>query len=77
MYSKLSVLLIYGEINWKFKSNKHVYDIIDAFTKEKFTGNRAGVVTNADGLTKVQMQKIAREMNNSETSFIFSSDRKE
>jgi len=71
MYSKLSVLLIYGEINWKFKSNKYVYDIIDAFTKEKFTGNRAGVVT------KVQMQKIAREMNNSETSFIFSSDRKE
>ncbi|KKY01686.1 hypothetical protein VN21_07400 [Paraclostridium benzoelyticum] len=50
---------------------------IDAFTKEKFTGNPAGVVTNADGLTKVQMQKIAREMNNSETAFIFSSDRKE
>ncbi|MDN3956327.1 PhzF family isomerase [Sporolactobacillus laevolacticus] len=47
---------------------------IDAFTKEKFTGNPAGVVTNADGLTSVEMQKIARELNNSETAFIFSSD---
>ncbi|MFX3616481.1 MAG: PhzF family isomerase [Sporolactobacillus sp.] len=47
---------------------------IDAFTKEKFTGNPAGVVTNADGLTAGEMQKIARELNNSETAFIFSSD---
>jgi PhzF family phenazine biosynthesis protein len=47
---------------------------IDAFTKEKFTGNPAGVITNADGLNELQMQKIARELNNSETAFIFSSD---
>lgn len=47
---------------------------IDSFTKEKFTGNPAGVITNADGLTELQMQKIARELNNSETAFIFSSD---
>ena len=45
---------------------------IDSFTKEKFTGNPAGVVTNADGLSDLQMQKIARELNNSETAFIFS-----
>jgi PhzF family phenazine biosynthesis protein len=49
----------------------HLYQI-DAFTKEKLTGNPAGVITNADGLTDVQMQKIARELNNSETAFIFS-----
>lgn len=46
---------------------------IDSFTKEKFTGNPAGVVTNADGLTEDEMQKIARELNNSETAFILSS----
>ncbi|KHD36649.1 hypothetical protein NL50_08990 [Clostridium acetobutylicum] len=46
---------------------------IDSFTKEKFTGNPAGVITNADGLTEYEMQKIARELNNSETAFVFSS----
>ena len=47
---------------------------IDSFSKEKFTGNPAGVITNADGLTDDEMQKIARELNNSETAFIFSSN---
>ncbi|WP_346871357.1 PhzF family isomerase [Clostridium sp. UBA5119] len=50
---------------------------IDSFTKEKFTGNPAGVITNADGLTDHEMQKIARELNNSETAFIFSSNSNE
>ncbi|MFL0252965.1 PhzF family isomerase [Clostridium neuense] len=47
---------------------------IDSFTKEKFTGNPAGVITNADGLTDFEMQKIARELNNSETAFVFPSN---
>lgn len=47
---------------------------IDSFTKDKFTGNPAGVITNAEGLTENDMQKIARELNNSETAFVFSSD---
>ncbi|ARU62566.1 hypothetical protein CBW65_17540 [Tumebacillus avium] len=42
---------------------------MDAFTHIPFGGNPAGVVTNADGLTPEQMQKIAREMNCSETAF--------
>ena len=50
---------------------------IDSFTKEKFTGNPAGVITNADGLNDEEMQKIARELNNSETAFIFSSNSSE
>lgn len=45
---------------------------VDSFTTERFHGNPAGVVPNADGLTEVQMQQIARELNNSETAFIFS-----
>ena len=47
---------------------------IDSFTRKKFHGNPAGVVPNADGLNDEQMQRIAREMNNSETAFIFKSD---
>lgn len=47
---------------------------IDSFTKEKFKGNPAGVVVNADGLTESQMLAIARELNNSETAFLFSPD---
>lgn len=50
---------------------------VDSFTKEKFKGNPAGVISNADGLTESEMQKIARELNNSETAFIFSSNNKE
>ena len=45
---------------------------IDAFTKNRFEGNPAGVISNADGLTESQMQIIARELNNSETAFILS-----
>ena len=44
---------------------------VDSFTREKFSGNPAGVVYHADGLTKRQMQQLARELNNSETAFIF------
>lgn len=47
---------------------------VDAFTTEKFRGNPAGVVPNADGLTEQQMQQIARELNNSETAFLFEGD---
>jgi len=43
---------------------------VDSFTTDLFRGNPAGVVPDADGLTAVQMQAIAREMNNSETAFI-------
>jgi PhzF family phenazine biosynthesis protein len=43
---------------------------VDAFTTEKFRGNPAGVVPDAQGLTDAQMQTIARELNNSETAFV-------
>lgn len=44
---------------------------INSFTDRLFTGNPAGVVSNADGLTEDEMLLIARELNNSETAFIF------
>jgi PhzF family phenazine biosynthesis protein len=52
-------------------SQYRIYQV-DAFTKNKFEGNPAGVVANADGLTDSQMQAIARELNNAETAFILS-----
>ncbi|HTX23917.1 MAG TPA: PhzF family phenazine biosynthesis isomerase [Steroidobacteraceae bacterium] len=47
---------------------------VDAFTHERFTGNPAGVVLNADGLEDAQMLAIARELNNADTAFILSPD---
>jgi PhzF family phenazine biosynthesis protein len=44
---------------------------VDSFTKERFSGNPAGAVLNADGLSEAEMQNIARELNNSETAFFF------
>lgn len=43
---------------------------VDAFTDQLFGGNPAGVVTNANALTDDEMQKVAREMNLSETAFV-------
>ena len=45
---------------------------VDAFTRERFAGNPAGVVVNADGLSEAQMQAMARELNNAETAFVLS-----
>lgn len=47
---------------------------VDAFTDIPFGGNPAGVVTDANGLDDETMQKIAREMNLSETAFVTKSD---
>ncbi len=47
---------------------------VDAFTSEKFGGNPAGVVLDADGLDDSTMRKIARELNLSETAFISPSE---
>jgi phenazine biosynthesis protein PhzF family len=44
---------------------------VDAFTKELFSGNPAGVILNADGLDEKTMIAIARELNNSESAFVF------
>lgn len=42
----------------------------DAFTDKPFSGNPAGVVPDARGLSDEHMQKIATEMNLSETAFV-------
>ena len=43
----------------------------DVFTDEPFGGNPVAVFPDADGLTDEELQRIAREMNLSETVFVF------
>ena len=43
----------------------------DVFTSEPFGGNPVAVFPEADGLSDDQLQQIAREMNLSETVFVF------
>lgn len=44
--------------------------LVDAFTTDPLAGNPAGVVPDAAGLADGQMQRIARELNASETAFL-------
>ena len=46
---------------------------VDTFTEIPFNGNPCAVVPQAEGLTEQQMQLIARESNQPETSFVLGS----
>ncbi|HEV2037070.1 MAG TPA: PhzF family phenazine biosynthesis protein [Candidatus Eremiobacteraceae bacterium] len=46
------------------------FEQVDVFTTQRFAGNPLAVFTDAAGLTREQMQLIAREMNLSETTFV-------
>jgi len=46
--------------------------IVDVFAEQKYAGNQLAVVRDARSLPDVQMQKIAKEMHFSETTFILS-----
>lgn len=51
--------------------------IVDVFAESKYTGNQLAVFTEASSLSKQQMQRMAKEMNYSETTFIVSTDMRE
>jgi trans-2,3-dihydro-3-hydroxyanthranilate isomerase len=53
---------------------KLTFYILDVFAEEKYAGNQLAVVADAGGLSDEQMQKIAKEMNYSETTFILSEE---
>ncbi len=53
---------------------KYNYYIADVFTREIFNGAQIAVFPDAKGLNKRQMQLIARELNLSETVFVFQTD---
>jgi len=52
--------------------NPLTFYIVDVFAEEKYVGNQLAVFRNARGLSDETMQKIARETNFSETTFILS-----
>jgi trans-2,3-dihydro-3-hydroxyanthranilate isomerase len=52
-----------------------LFSIVDVFAEEKYAGNQLAVVRRAVSLPDAVMQKIARETNFSETTFVLS-DRK-
>ncbi len=48
--------------------------LVDVFAIEKYSGNQLAVFQGAEKLSTGEMQKIAREMNFSETTFIYSGE---
>jgi PhzF family phenazine biosynthesis protein len=47
---------------------------VDAFTRQRFSGNPAAVLLDADALGSEQMQTIARELNVGDTAFVLLPD---
>lgn len=55
---------------------KYKFFLIDVFTSEPFSGNPLAVFPEAEKIPENNLQKIAREMNLSETTFIFPPENK-
>jgi trans-2,3-dihydro-3-hydroxyanthranilate isomerase len=51
--------------------------IADVFAEEKYAGNQLAVFRDAGGLPSEEMQKIAAEMNYSETTFVLSEEERD
>lgn len=47
--------------------------VYDAFTEEKFKGNQAAIILDAENLSENDMKNIAKEFNYSESVFLFKS----
>jgi trans-2,3-dihydro-3-hydroxyanthranilate isomerase len=54
---------------------KYIFYQLDVFTQTAFSGNPLAVFPEAENLTDEEMQKIANEMNLSETVFVFQSEK--
>ena len=55
-------------------STRYTYYTVDVFTDQPFHGVPLPVFPNADGLSDTQMQKIATELNATNTIFLFPSE---
>ena len=56
---------------------KYDYHVVDVFTENPLEGNALAVFPEATGLDTAMMQRIARELNLSETSFIVPNESRE
>jgi trans-2,3-dihydro-3-hydroxyanthranilate isomerase len=54
---------------------KPVFYLVDVFAEEKYTGNQLAVFRQVTKLSDNQMQRIAKEMHFSETTFILSDEK--
>lgn len=50
----------------------YTFYVVDVFAEEKYAGNQLGVFLGGDRISDEEMQRIAKEMNYSETTFILS-----
>ena len=65
LYSEARIVYVcYTEMN------TYPYHVVDVFTRNPLEGNALAVFPNAAGLDDATMQKIAKEMNLSETTFV-------
>lgn len=53
------------------------YVVVDVFTREPLAGNSLAVFPDAAGLDEITMQKIAKEINLTETAFVLPATRKD
>src|SRR4028119_1924472 len=53
------------------------FTIVDVFAEEKYAGNQLAVVRGAAALSDETRQKVTREMNYSETTFILSEEERD
>lgn len=68
------MLLKFRFLEKKFMRNYQFFQL-DVFTENKFEGNPLAVFPEAEGISDTEMQKIANEMNLSETVFVLNSDK--
>jgi trans-2,3-dihydro-3-hydroxyanthranilate isomerase len=59
-----------GHASHRSRNPSHRYVVVDAFATEPLLGNPVAVFFGAADLTSTQMQRIAREMNLSEVTFL-------
>jgi trans-2,3-dihydro-3-hydroxyanthranilate isomerase len=52
-------------------ADRYRYVLCDVFTNEAFTGNQLAVFTDARGIPEHQLQRLAKELNLSETTFVY------
>ncbi|UCH37523.1 MAG: PhzF family phenazine biosynthesis protein [Candidatus Bathyarchaeota archaeon] len=67
MYNVVATHFLHDVVN-DLASNK--FYLVDVFSKEKYAGNQLAVIRDVHQLSDIEMQRIAKEMNFSETTFI-------
>jgi trans-2,3-dihydro-3-hydroxyanthranilate isomerase len=67
-------VLRHKSINFVMPSRGYEFIQLDVFTQTLLSGNPLAIFPDARGVTEAEMQALAREMNLSETTFIFPRD---